>query len=131
MAELLGRARTMDPRKMGVKELFDNALALESLAERTAYLDQACAGASELRERVEGLLKAYEAAGSFLQSPAVAAAPVLPPTMDQPQIRERPGMIIGPYKLIEPIGEGGMGTVYMAQQTEPVRRVVALKIINP
>src|SRR5262249_2091512 len=56
-------------------------------------------------------------------------APEIRPAIDQP-ITEAPGTVMGPYKLIEPIGEGGMGTVWMAQQTEPVKRVVAVKLIK-
>ena len=81
----------------------------------------------ELRQRVEALLKAHHDAGSFLEEhPAPGSTPpsILP-------IAERPGQTIGRYKLLEEIAEGGMGVVYMAEQREPVRRKVALKIIKP
>src|SRR5205823_9279388 len=76
----------------------------------------------QLRGRVEELLAAYPKAESFLERPAA--------TVDDAPLGERPGTAIGPYKLIEQVGEGGMGTVWMAQQQEPVRRLVALKLIK-
>ena len=91
-----------------------------------AYLDGACREDATLRERVEELLRAHGDAGSFLESPAVK------PTMIAASTRtEAAGNVIGPYRLIEPIGEGGMGVVYLAEQTEPVRRRLALKVIKP
>jgi serine/threonine protein kinase/tetratricopeptide (TPR) repeat protein len=95
-------------------------------ANRAAYLDQACVDDPALRERVEALLRAQEAAGSFLESPA--SSPVV--TVNEQPVGEGPGTIIGPYKLLQQIGEGGMGTVWMAQQTEPVKRQVAVKLIK-
>ena len=95
-------------------------------ADRAAYLDQACADDPALRERVEALLRAQGAAGSFLEPPA--PSPVV--TVDEQPVGEGPGTVIGPYKLLEQIGEGGMGTVWMAQQTEPVKRLVAVKLIK-
>ena len=79
-----------------------------------------------MRARVERLLEAYPEAGSFLEAPA-AATDI---TLNTP-LTEKPGATIGRYKLIEQIGEGGMGIVFMAQQTEPVKRAVAVKIIKP
>ena len=84
------------------------------------------AGRSGLRERVQVLLHAYDEQASFLESPPPVG---VAPTIDQPAA-ESPGTVIGPYKLIEQIGEGGMGTVWMAQQTEPVKRLVAVKLIK-
>jgi serine/threonine protein kinase/WD40 repeat protein len=91
-----------------------------------AYLVQACAGDEDLRRLVSDLLGAHKDAGSFLDSPA----PALAPTVDGP-ISERPGSVVGPYKLMEQIGEGGMGLVFVAEQQQPVRRKVALKVIKP
>jgi serine/threonine protein kinase len=111
------------------------ALQIEDPAERSAYLDQACAGEAGLRQRVEALLKAFEQAGSFLQQPAgdprvtPDAAPPEPSSNSNPA--EGIGTVIGPYKLLQQIGEGGMGTVFMAEQTQPVQRKVALKILKP
>src|SRR5262249_43441285 len=96
-------------------ELFEAALE-RSPAERAACLDEACAGNQPLRQRLEALLARHEKAASFLESPAAE----LHATVDSPS-RERPGIIIaGRYKLLEQIGEGGMGTVWVAEQSEPV-----------
>ncbi len=92
---------------------------------RSAYLDDACGTDNELRERVEKLIGLHEQAGSFLNLPAANNSP----TIDQPPL-EKPGSQIGPYKLLQQIGEGGMGTVYMAEQTLPVHRKVAIKVIK-
>src|SRR4051794_23449924 len=78
---------------------------------------------------VDDLLKSYQAAGSFLESP-IAGAALADEEQGDAAARERPGAVIGPYKLLEQIGEGGMGTVFMAEQTHPVRRMVALKLIK-
>src|SRR4051794_17720717 len=114
------------PRLMAI---FSEALELNSTEERAAYLDRACGPDGALRGRVEGLLRAHVEGDDFLEVPAPA------PTVDAPPggapAPEEPGMVIGPYKLLEPIGEGGMGAVYMAEQVEPVRRRVALKLIKP
>src|SRR5438093_6854034 len=93
-------------------------------AERAAYLDQACAGDAALRQRVEELLEAHEQAGDFLDTPPAGfdfhrAVPASSP------LTEKPGDKIGRYKLLQQIGEGGCGVVYMAEQEEPVRRRVA------
>jgi len=109
------------------KSIFNIARQIGSPDARADYLRQACGTDSGLRERVEVLLHAYEEQASFLESPPPA---VIASTIDQ-QTSEIPGAVIGPYKLIEPIGEGGMGAVWMAQQTEPVKRLVALKLIKP
>jgi hypothetical protein len=86
--------------------------------QRTAYLDQACAGNPELRSEVEALLRAHDATGGFLRDPPAEPRP----TVAYRPITEGPGTVIGPYKLLQQIGEGGMGVVYLAEQTEPVRR---------
>jgi serine/threonine protein kinase len=94
---------------------------------RAAYLDQACGTNQALRREVESLLQAHDEPGSFLQSLLARQTA----TVDEPPLTEKPGTGIGPYKLLQQIGEGGMGVVYMAEQQEPVRRKVALKIIKP
>jgi serine/threonine protein kinase/tetratricopeptide (TPR) repeat protein len=100
--------------------------ALERPADQwSAFLDQACGDNPELRERVDQLLGAHQAMGSIQGGGAE------PPATTVAAITERPGTTIGPYKLLEEIGEGGMGTVWMAQQTAPVKRVVAIKLIKP
>ena len=109
-----------------LEDIFFGALQIGSPGERAAYLDGACAGDNDLRGRVEKMLTAQAQAGSFLEVPVRE----LGQTIDQPPL-EKPGTQIGPYKLLQQIGEGGMGVVYMAEQQEPVRRKVALKIIKP
>ncbi|MCO6045111.1 tetratricopeptide repeat protein [Aeoliella sp. ICT_H6.2] len=107
-----------------VKDIFGNAREIPDRDQRKRYLDEACAGDESLRAEVDRLLDALDSAGDFLggsYSPATAQLP----------ISERPGDTIGPYKLLQQIGEGGMGAVYMAEQTEPIERRVALKIIKP
>jgi eukaryotic-like serine/threonine-protein kinase len=110
---------------MNADDIFQAALEQATPAERAAYLDAVCAHDPNLRARVEGLLQSHEQAGSFLERPLFDNAA----TVSQPS-PEAPATVIGPYKLIEQIGEGGMGTVWMAQQSEPVRRTVALKLIK-
>src|SRR5262245_41941024 len=117
----------MDISAPSAKDLFDHAVEIESPSDRDAYLDQVCAGLPELRAKVEALLLAYEAAGSFLESPAIPHDT----TSDKPTATDVAGMVLaGRYKLLEEIGEGGMGTVWLAQQTEPVKRLVAVKLIK-
>src|SRR5262245_59737585 len=108
-----------------VKSIFGRALEIRSPAEREAYLDQACGGDPQLRTEIESLLQAKQDAGGFL----AGLGPAPDVTVDEPS-HEGLGTMIGPYTLIGPIGEGGMGTVWMAQQTAPVKRLVALKLIK-
>jgi len=119
---------------MNERDLFMAALQIEDAAERSAYLDRACPGEAAPRQRVEALLAAFDQAGSFLQQPAAdpgATSDSPPPGQSSGSaLAEAPGTVIGPYKLTELIGEGGMGSVWMAQQTEPVKRLVALKLIK-
>ncbi len=121
------------------KSIFGKALEIGAVAERAAYLDQACGGDAALRAEVDSLLAALEGAGDFLRQPAAApGATVDPePASDQgepkrdPVTAEAVGSRVGPYKLLQPLGEGGMGAVWVAEQTEPVKRRVALKVIKP
>ena len=115
---------TWNPR---ANELFLKALELHSAAERQQFLDGAYGGDAALRSEVEALLQASAGAGSFLDAPAAAAVVTIP----EPPVSGPPATVIGPYKLLQQLGEGGMGTVFMAEQTQPVRRKVALKIIKP
>src|SRR5262249_11588876 len=94
--------------------------------ERAAYLAEACGDDAKLRRRMEALLRAHAEPDDVLDAPPAQVA-----TVDEPAIAERPGSRIGPYKLMEQIGEGGFGLVFVAEQTEPVRRKVALKVIKP
>jgi serine/threonine protein kinase len=91
-----------------------------------AFLDEACGDNADLRARVEQLLQAHEGMGSIHGGGGDSRLV----TMDESG-QEKPGAIIGPYKLLQEIGEGGMGTVFMAEQSQPVQRKVALKIIKP
>ncbi len=108
------------------EETIYNAAAAMPPAERIAYLKGACGDDTDLLARVEALLKAREVDDDFLK------APVLDPdmTLNNSPISEGPGTVIGRYKLLEQIGEGGFGVVYMAEQTKPINRRVALKIIK-
>ncbi|HUG20054.1 MAG TPA: serine/threonine-protein kinase, partial [Planctomycetaceae bacterium] len=110
---------------MNEQKIFEQALEL-SAEERSAFVIEACGEDQKLRERIERLLNLHDAGGKFFEQPAanVLATEISPVT-------EQPGDTIGPYKLLQQIGEGGMGVVYMAEQAEPVERRVALKIIKP
>jgi tetratricopeptide (TPR) repeat protein len=107
-----------------VKEIFLAAVEVPDAAERDAYVGEACGQDEALRRQVDALLGKHAQAGSFLESPVQPVA-----TVDE-AAREQTGTVIGPYKLIEQVGEGGMGTVWMAQQQEPVKRLVAVKLIK-
>ena len=112
-----------DPKR--VRDLFLAAAELPA-ADRAAYLSANDGGDAELRAAVERLLAAHEQPAPVLLRPAPGV-----PTADFAPIAERVGTKIGPYKLMEQIGEGGFGLVFVAEQTEPVRRKVALKLIKP
>jgi len=108
-----------------IKTIFSEALEKETTEQRAAYLDEACGNDSELRSKIEALLKAHVEAGSFLEIPDGPSVP-----RDGISQIEGPGTQIGRYELLELIGEGGMGLVYLAEQKEPVKRKVALKIVK-
>jgi WD40 repeat protein/serine/threonine protein kinase len=131
-----------------VEAIFFAALEKGTPEERVAYLDAACGDDHNLRQRVERLLAAHPQVGSFLEPPAreelaAAEAPTIPPHEKRPAVpgraetilddspEEEVGAVIaGKYKLLETLGQGGMGAVFMAQQTQPVKRLVALKLIK-
>jgi serine/threonine protein kinase/tetratricopeptide (TPR) repeat protein len=110
------------------REIFVAALEIDNPADRHDYLATACGSDTALRGRVDRLLNALGRAGNFLQTPPAADALLGLPT---PQPADAPGNMVGPYKLLEQIGEGGMGLVFMAEQTRPVKRLVALKVLKP
>jgi tetratricopeptide (TPR) repeat protein len=115
-----------DERRKRIECIYHLALEKGTEEERSLYLDSACGDDSELRGLVEGLLKAHDEAGNFLESPPADIDGML----DDPPLTEGPGTKIGRYKLLQMIGEGGFGVVYMAEQERPIRRRVALKIIK-
>jgi serine/threonine protein kinase len=119
--------------------IFLNASEIQDPDQRRDFVDQACQDNLQLRECVETLLSASAKAGSFLEGPVPAADATVnfvasgtesesTARLSQPAIL---GSQIGPYKLLQELGEGGMGTVYMAEQEQPVRRKIALKLIKP
>src|SRR5947209_7274759 len=113
------------------RQIFLAATEKPTPQERAAFLDEACAGDTALRQRVEALLRAHDEPGAFLSElppgPTALAATTSEP--DRPAADEKP-LIAGRYHLLEEIGEGGMGTVWLAEQREPVRRLVAVKLIK-
>src|SRR5262245_26906308 len=109
--------------KKSLRAIFDEASEIETGEQRRTYLDEACQGDAVLRANVEELLRAHETAGGFLANPKRE-------TTATAQVAEHEGDSIGRYKLLQKIGEGGCGVVYMAEQLEPVRRRVAFKIIK-
>jgi WD40 repeat protein/serine/threonine protein kinase len=109
------------------KEIFFEALDKNTSQERAAFLDGACGKNAALRARVEALLADHFHEDAFMNKPAVEGER---PVFIASGISEAPGTVIGRYKLLQKIGEGGMGVVYMAEQEEPVHRKVALKIIK-
>jgi serine/threonine protein kinase len=129
------------------KSIFLAALEKDSPAAREQFLAEACAGNEQMRAGVEELLRANDRPGNLLDGVPVGVGPArLNPdvavgidggampgvgTVDFASIAERPGTLIGPYKLMEQIGEGGFALVFVAEQQQPVRRKVALKLIKP
>src|SRR5262249_7178191 len=111
---------------MSLDTIFARAIEIASNPERAAFLDEACGGDPDLRREVEQLVRDHFRAGTFLDRPAAH----LVATVEEQPSAEAAGAMIGPYKLLEQIGEGGMGTVWMAQQTAPVKRLVAVKLIK-
>jgi serine/threonine protein kinase/WD40 repeat protein len=119
----------MNPQSPSADEIFERASQLSGEA-RAAYLKEVTGGDEPLRQRIEALLQAGESAGTtFLKEPAVSAKTLFITTNMLP-VTEKAGDKIGRYKLLEQIGEGGCGVVYVAEQQEPVRRRVALKVIK-
>jgi len=116
----------MGKEQKDIKAIFSDAIEKHTSEERVAYLEKVCGKDTELRLKIEGLLKAHEQAGSFLEIPDSGSNV----TIDGPAQIEGPGTKIGQYELLELIGEGGMGLVYLAEQKEPVKRKVALKIVK-
>ncbi len=116
---------SVDPSR--AKSIFLSAVEGYPPEQWPKYLEEACQGDASLRRRVESLLAAHQGEDHLLDRPDLEPEA----TVDLPRPAERPGSVIGRYKLMEEIGEGGMGVVFVAEQQEPVRRKVALKIIKP
>src|SRR6266536_2185231 len=121
-------ASSPSPEPRREEAIFDAVLALAA-EQRAAYLNQACGEDTQLRRRVELLLRSHDHAGEFLD-PALRAGTNRTLVVNPTAPSEKPGDIIGHYKIREKLGEGGCGVVYVAEQTEPVRRRVALKVIK-
>ena len=117
---------------MSERELFEAAVDLPP-ADRPAFLDGHCGGDAAMRCRLDALLAKHDRAGSFLEEPVVPGVAAGDPVMKAADLPpDSAGQTLaGRYKLLEQIGEGGMGTVWMARQTEPVKRLVAVKLIKP
>ena len=115
----------MNEAKPDIRALFCEALDRKTPTDLARYLDAACGGDAELREQVDELLDSHLKSGKFLGGISANRHE----TIDQP-VTESLGTQIGPYKLLQQIGEGGMGSVYMAEQEQPVRRMVAMKVIK-
>jgi eukaryotic-like serine/threonine-protein kinase len=113
-------------RVIDERSTFLQAIEILSMPERSLYVDRACEGDPGLREAVDALLGAHERPMNLLDVTGECS-----PTAEAPPPTEGPGTAIGPYTLMEQIGEGGMGVVYVAEQRAPVRRKVALKVIKP
>lgn len=111
---------------MNEESIFNEALQRQTATSRAAFLDEVCCGQPALRREVESLLCAHERAGRFLERNPLESI-----YTEKAPVHEGPGTMIGSYKLLEQIGEGGFGIVYMAEQEKPLRRRVALKIIKP
>jgi len=109
-----------------IESILASAVEISEFDERQRFVDQSCRGDQALKERLQELIDNHFRAGSFLESPAAGFAATIDVTLSP----EGPGTVIGPYKLLQQIGEGGMGTVYMAEQTQPVQRKVALKLMK-
>lgn len=120
----------MSAKHLSEEELFHAARRIDDAATRAEYLQQACAGDADVQARIEALIRASEQSDALFDctSPGLLGARE---TIDEQPAAEELGTTIGRYKLLERIGEGGMGVVYMAEQSEPVRRKVALKVIKP
>src|SRR5262245_46093349 len=111
--------------KPSIDSIFCSAIEIESPDERRALVEHACGGDLDLRHQVERLLHAHFQGRSILDAPVQPVA-----TVDE-LLTPTAGTVIGPYKLLEQIGEGAFGVVFMAEQTQPIRRKVALKVLKP
>jgi serine/threonine protein kinase/tetratricopeptide (TPR) repeat protein len=116
----------MGEQSMRAKSIFLAAIDEHAPEQWPAFVDHACGGDDVVRAEVERLLRAQAAIGAFREAPRWG-----PPATVEAPITERPGTTIGPYRLLEQLGEGGFGVVFRAEQEEPIRREVALKVVKP
>ncbi len=119
----------MSEQRPSIDEIFLDAIEMADDSLRAAYLEKACGGDQVLRDRVDKLLKALPSVGAFMERPAFSPS-ANSKTIASTTTADLTGQSLGPYKLLQKIGEGGMGVVYMAQQDEPIKRRVAVKIIR-
>jgi serine/threonine protein kinase len=118
----------MNAEPLNDKVIFNTARQIADPAAREDYLQTSCRDNPDALQRIKKLLNVHSEAQSFLEAPALAA---FAPTVNEPSLTAKAGAQIGPYKLLEQIGEGGFGIVFMAEQQHPVRRKVALKVLKP
>ncbi len=119
----------MSEQRPSIDEIFLDAIEIADESLRAAYLERACGGDRSLRDRVDKLLLALPKVGAFMEEPVFSPATNANQNSSTPNA-DLIGQVFGPYKLIQKIGEGGMGVVYLAEQDEPIKRRVALKIIR-
>ncbi len=124
----MGRKKPMNTSNNSPRTIFNEALEIEGARQRAEYLAKVCGSDAALRQKIEELIAADAAAGGFLESRGQPSPDLT--TVLGADLTEKPGDRIGRYKLLQQIGEGGCGVVYMAEQEEPVRRRVALKVIK-
>ena len=120
----------MKPSNASEQTIFDAARQLPDAKARVAYLDSDCAGDAPLREGIERLLQVSQRADEFLAGDPLGLGETGRQTLLVLPLSEGPGTVIGNYKLLEKLGEGGFGVVSMAEQKQPIKRRVALKIIK-
>jgi serine/threonine protein kinase/Tfp pilus assembly protein PilF len=116
----------MDPSNLDEASIFNAARQIETPEARRLYIEQACGADHDLQARIEALLRVHQEERSFLERPTKEIGAIL-----GSPVSEAPGTQIGPYQLLRQLGEGGMGTVFLAEQLQPVQRKVAIKIIRP
>jgi serine/threonine protein kinase len=117
----------MNTADIDEKAIFNSARRISDTAARNHYIAESCGDNKLAIRRIQELLLVHDQEQSFLESPATAITQAI----QHLPIAEQPGAVIGPYKLLQQIGEGGMGVVFMAEQLEPIQRTVAIKIIEP
>ena len=114
-----------------LESIFSQAIELADPIRRDDYLDRACAGDAKLHNRISSLLEASRRASSFMEEAVAEIDLDALQSLESSPIGEQPGDVVGRYTLQQQLGEGGMGTVFLAEQSEPVQRQVAIKIVKP